>query len=1051
MDNINKGNGFKPLPLSHGGLSDGQRNSSVAVNKTLPKQTPRNNQPHLNNPLTFWARNIRPIHIEPFMKGLAVGWTIPVLEQAVGNNSTIVGDRKLNEACNVFKIKLEALANEDVPEFIKDASKIFTKIDFENTTCVANFLVDLSNKCADFKKTVHPRDARAADKLDLKVDKLIKTVTKHLSVEPPQRFSPPFFDSSAQSGISTDANFETVDIPSSLETPKSGEEPTWEGEPIPSAKPNTGTIETQEPGTIERPEEDTVSALLNTIVDESARLSPEQHRDFLTDESETFPKKLLEPSPTTAVSNEPEIDPKVESQNKIVRHVSTATQTKDKKSKNIQTDRISDELCTRDIDDESLKSSVKSAETQASNDRNKVEKLLESVNSLTNRQKQLKRTNKKKEKSLNAARMELSISKEQIDSLQKEAQEKQQALDKTKEALREQSEENTDLKDRLAEASNRAGSMESTITKLNNELDTVKADNSSSKEQIDSLQKEAQEKQQDLDKTKEALNDTEEKLREQSEENADLKDQLAEASNRADSLESENDELKDKLNRLMNLVSSQGIQLDELTETKNKLELTEAENNTLEHKLATQEKEHTSIIDDIKEKLTQERMLFDEQKEELNNRLSKEIEKQSNIGNELETTRSELGIQINLRAEAEDRLKQLELDMLDDIKRLKCDLDRSKENSGKLQSIISDKEREISGLSLKLEEQSNQAKILEKKRKVVSSENIDLKRQLNLQENKVADAEYKANQHHKQIKHERSQHLAALDQVKKDSKELEDELDNAISDLKKVRAEKYQEGCKFAAKKDEYKEKLAELEDKIKVMNKQLEEAYTANTVAQGQVTEINGKMVELEKERDQLRSSIGRQKYMMNFEHSHDPTAKMVSNHSDFNEDLEPGKLGHHHGDLEVSAIEQELLAANKKIQELESDANTLKIEIADNQATKNKLGLVEKQLAEKQAALSRLVGKNNSDILDHYLNEMLRAMAERDDLAGKHEIEMSAAVKKARSDLILDDNTLGMYKEKSRMAEKLLAEKAARIESDRLLNEKTKEVEILKRKLGK
>lgn len=142
--------------------------------------------------------------------------------------------------------------------------------------------------------------------------------------------SPPFFDSSAQSGISTDANSETVDIPSSLETPKSGEEPTWEGEPIPSAKPNTGTIETQEPGTIERPEEDTVSALLNTIVDESAKLSPEQHRDFLTDESETFPKKLLEPSPTTAVSNEPEIDPKVKSQNKIVRHVSTATQTKDK-------------------------------------------------------------------------------------------------------------------------------------------------------------------------------------------------------------------------------------------------------------------------------------------------------------------------------------------------------------------------------------------------------------------------------------------------------------------------------------------------------------------------------------------------------------------------------------------------------------------------------------------------------------------------------------------------------------------------------------------------
>ncbi len=152
-----------------------------------------------------------------------------------------------------------------------------------------------------------------------------------------------------------------------------------------------------------------------------------------------------------------------------------------------------------------------------------------------------------------------------------------------------------------------------------------------------------------------------------------------------------------------------------------------------------------------------------------------------------------------------------------------------------------------------------------------------------------------------------------------------------------------------------------------------------------------------------------------------------------------------------EVGVLGEELLQAKERVSGLESQEKKVKGVSEDNRVVREKLEKVEAELAVKKAELSKLVGKNNIDIFNHYLNEMLRAMDERDELSGKKEIEISAAVIKGKSEGGVDGDTLGVHDANRRLAIRLRNEENARKESDRLLNEKIKEVEDLKIHSGK
>lgn len=351
------------------------------------------------------------------------------------------------------------------------------------------------------------------------------------------------------------------------------------------------------------------------------------------------------------------------------------------------------------------------------------------------------------------------------------------------------------------------------------ELDAVNIKHSNSKEQVSSLCNDTPDKQQVLEETKE-------KFRKQSEEDISLKSQLDRSAEKIlgintqssrvlrmdDPLEKEISALEENIERLMSLVSPQGNLLAESTEAKHKMELVKNGVYRLKCELTIKDDRHYSIIEDMREKSTLERELSYENEKYLKNRISQEIEKQSELKEELESVKLSLGKRIGLIGDVESRLRQLEIDMLDNIKKLEWRLDNSKKNSDKLRSIISEKDGRISSLLLELETQDELVGMLEQEIRIVRSENADFKRQLGFQESKVADVEYTADRQRRQIEHEKSQHQAMLAQAEKTISEYEDELDSVMAELKKIKSEKYQDDCKCAVKEDAYEEKLVELE-----------------------------------------------------------------------------------------------------------------------------------------------------------------------------------------------------------------------------------------------
>ena len=513
----------------------------------------------------------------------------------------------------------------------------------------------------------------------------------------------------------------------------------------------------------------------------------------------------------------------------------------------------------------------------------------------------------------------------------------------------------------------------------------------------------------ELDGKQRVLNEVERKFRKQSEENVSLKSQLersaeeklviesqrSEASSRADTLENENRGLKEELEKLRALVTSQGDQLTAFTETKNKLELAQDESDRLKSELVTKEKQHASVIDDMKDKLEVERASFDEQITELENKISREINKQVKLGNDLKAAKSELGTQADVRTKVESRLRQVEIAMSGNLNRLERELDRSKKKSGQLESEIHEKDRKINSLSLDYENQSVRAKSLEKEVKRVSSENAGLKNQLKSQKNQVSNAEELTNQKRRQIERERSQHQTELARVKKESLQINDDLYATLDELQRVKGDKRQDGYKFAAKEREYEAKVAELDKKIGVLNKQLKEANTVNTTAHKQVSDIKAQMVELEKERGQHKEDLDQVKSQREqFQNDLDRVKKEKKQQGvEFSlrdkalkEQLAKSESIIEQQQLNVGSLETQINRLNAKILELEKkkqDFGNLSKDSKriDDNLTKLRQDRDQARLEAKQLkqVMARMSDANSQDVFKYLLREMRAANVEK------------------------------------------------------------------------
>ncbi|WP_033403667.1 hypothetical protein, partial [Endozoicomonas elysicola] len=556
--------------------------------------------------------------------------------------------------------------------------------------------------------------------------------------------------------------------------------------------------------------------------------------------------------------------------------------------------------------------------------------------------------------------------------------------------------------------------------------------------------------------------------------NGELQGKVSDAQEKARVAEQQLNQATSKLQasdaRIEELELERGKQTLEVTEAQQKLKQAMDKEKSLrgeldrkqqviertEEKLRKQSEENVSLKSQL-ERSAEEKLVIESQRSGASNRADTLEHENSGLKAELEKLWAKVSSQGDQLTAFNDtknklRLAQAESDRLKDgFKRLERDIEKSDKEKKQFESQLHEKTRKVNNLTFELGKQSTRVKSLQREVESNSFENLDLKKQLSLQKKQVANAVEVTNQKRRQIEQERDRHNVELSQVKKEIQQAKGKLDSALDELQRVNSARRQEGDQFAAKENKYLNKIKELEKNLGILDKQLQEASTANTAAHKQVRDIKAQMVDLEKERDRLRRDIGKQQYMMHFEHSPDQIPEMEWDHSDMLEGLKQSKVDHQYRASEVETLKKELLDAKNIIKRLESDAKSLNGVNADNQSIRNKLEVVEKQLAVKQAALSKLVGKNNADIFNHYLNEMMRAMDERDDLAGKKEIEISAAVREGVSAKRLDDDTFGVHKANLKLATRLIHEKEARKKSDRLLNEKVKEVEVLKSRLGK
>ncbi len=660
---------------------------------------------------------------------------------------------------------------------------------------------------------------------------------------------------------------------------------------------------------------------------------------------------------------------------------------------------------------------LKEAEADALKLRSDAERLNKEMASLTDENGQLKLANQSQKEALDEVTVEANQAGDRADRAEQTAEGLRKRVTSQTQELKEAEADALKLRSDAERLNKEMASLtdENGQLKLANQsqkegLDAAQIELSSWKEQVSSLSKADHEKQQ-------ILEETEEKFRKQSEENASLKSQLersaeeklviesqrSEASSRADTLENENRGLKEELEKLRALVTSQGDQLTAFTETKNKLKLAQVESDRLKSELVTKEKQHASVIDDMKDKLEVERASFDEQITELENRISREINKQVKLGNDLKAAKSELGTQADVRTKAESRLRQVEIAMSGNLNRLERELDRSKKKSDQLESKIHEKDRKIYSLSFDSESQSVRAKSLEKEVRRVSSENAGLKNQLKSQKNQVSNAEELTNQKRRQIERERSQHQTELARVKKEGLQIKDDLDVTLDELQRVKGDKRQDGYKFAAKEQEYEAKVAELDKKIGVLNKQLKEANTGNTTAHKQVSDIKAQMVELEKERGQHKKDLGQVKSQRDqFQNDLDRVKKEKKQQGvEFSlrdkalkEQLAKSENIIEQQKLNVGSLETQINRLNAKILELEKEKQGFGNLSKDSKRIDDNLSKLRQErdqarleARELKQVMARMSAASSQDVFKYLLREMRAANVEKHQYQAREE----------------------------------------------------------------